>query len=71
MKRFPKEKEERRFSEKTGKLHIHCPHREETGIALHVVIREGCCYRSKECLVLKCRYNASHSDVSTVLSLIW
>lgn len=71
MKKFPRKKEERRYSDQTGKLHIHCPYREETGIVVHVVIKDGCCYRSRNCMVVKCRYNASQSDIAKVLSLVW
>ena len=71
VRRYRREGLERRFSERTGKLHIYCPYRTETGITVHVVIKEGCCYRSRDCMVLRCKYNASQTDPSTVLSLVW
>ncbi len=60
-----------RYSEATGKLHILCPHRGKTGIAVHVVIREGHCYRSKQCMVINCKFNVLQSDIQCLLSLAW
>lgn len=60
-----------RFSDTTGKLHTLCPHRDKTGISVHVVIKGGYCYRSENCIVIKCKYNRLQSDVKTLLSLTW
>ena len=59
------------YSEATGKLHILCPYRERTGISVHVVIREGHCYRSRQCMVLNCKFNVLQSDIKCLLSLAW
>lgn len=61
----------RHFSETTRKLHIFCPHRDRTGISVHVVIRDGQCYRSEHCHVIWCKYNSLQSDLKSILSLIW
>jgi len=68
MRRRPAEKH---FSDATGKLHIHCPHSEETGVSVHVVIKAGACYRSESCMVIRCRYNRLQSDIKALLSLTW
>ena len=62
---------ESRFSEATGKLHILCPHRDRTEISVHVVIREGHCYRSRQCTVINCKFNVLQSDLPCLLSLTW
>ena len=62
---------EKHFSETTGKLHAPCPHRESTCINVHVVIKDGFCYRSEQCMVIKCKYNRLQSDISCLLSLTW
>jgi hypothetical protein len=62
---------EKRFSEASGKLHIPCPHKEITGINVHVVIKEGYCYRSEQCMVIQCKFNRLQSDIDYVLSLTW
>lgn len=62
---------ERHFSDSAGKLHMYCPFRSQTGILVHVVIKGGYCYRSKDCMVIKCKYNALQSDVPALLSLVW
>lgn len=62
---------EKHFSEATGKLHISCPHRKSTGIDVHVVIKDGYCYRSEDCMVLKCKFNRMQSDIGCLLSLTW
>lgn len=59
------------FSEKTGKLHIRCPHADKSGVGIHVVIKEGACYRSGDCMVVECKYNAMQSDVEHILSVTW
>lgn len=61
----------KRFSEMTGKLHLLCPHRDKTGINIHVVIMGGCCYRSSECMVFKCKFNAMQDDLERILSVTW
>ncbi|HAM50774.1 MAG TPA: hypothetical protein DCP92_08800 [Nitrospiraceae bacterium] len=48
---------DKQYSIITGKLHLFCPHREETGVNIHVVIKDGSCYRSKSCFATRCRYN--------------
>ena len=68
MKRLMREKH---YSDASGKLHIQCPYRAETGINVHVVIKEGFCYRSEQCLVIKCRYNRLQTDIRSMLSLTW
>jgi len=62
---------EKHYSEVTGKLHIPCPHRESTGIRVHVVIKGGFCYRSEQCMVIKCKFNRLQSDTACLLSLTW
>ena len=62
---------EKHFSESTGKLHIPCPHCEKTGITVHVVVKEGFCYRSGDCLVINCKFNRLQSDIEALLSLAW
>jgi hypothetical protein len=62
---------DKRYSEMTGKLHIGCPHREKSGVQLHVVIKGGYCYRSEECMVVECKYNRMQSDIKKVLSVMW
>ena len=68
MKRVPKD---RHFSESTGKLHIPCPHREQTGVSVHVVIKDGYCYRSEQCMLCSCKYHRQQSDIAFVLSVTW
>ncbi len=62
---------DKHFSETTGKLHIPCPHRHLTGINVHVVIKEGYCYRSEECMVIKCKFSHLQTDLERLLSLTW
>ena len=62
---------DKHFSDETGKLHIPCPHKKETGIRVHVVIKAGVCYRSDSCMVLRCRHNRLQADLPTLLSLTW
>lgn len=62
---------DKHYSEATGKLHIPCPHRETTGINVHVIIKYGACYRSEQCMVVKCKFNRLQSDVGHLLSLTW
>ncbi len=68
MRYVPKE---RRNTDPSGKLHIYCPHRDRTGITVHVVIRNGVCYRSRQCMVLTCKFNMLQSDLQCLLSLTW
>ena len=68
MRYVPKETH---YSEATGKLHILCPHRNRTGISVQVVIKDGHCYRSKQCMVLNSKYNVLQSDIQCLLSLTW
>ncbi len=62
---------EKRYSETTGKLHIPCPFARNTGINVHVVIREGLCYRSESCMVVKCKFSHLQTDLESLLSLTW
>ncbi len=62
---------EKKFSERTGKLHLSCPHRDRTGINIHVVIKDGYCYRSEECMVVECKYNRYQSDIERIISVTW
>jgi hypothetical protein len=62
---------EKHYSETTGKLHIPCPHKNTTGIGVHVVIKDGYCYRSCDCMVIKCKFNRMQSDIGCLLSLTW
>lgn len=55
----------------TGKLHLPCPHNEKTGINIHVVIKDGCCYKSSQCLVVECKYNTIQSDLERLISITW
>ncbi|OGW27513.1 MAG: hypothetical protein A2X59_06225 [Nitrospirae bacterium GWC2_42_7] len=62
---------EKRYSETTDKLHIPCPHSATTGINVHVVIKNGHCYRSENCLVIRCKFNRLQSDIESLISLTW
>lgn len=64
-------KKDKSFSEMSGKLHIPCPFKEQTGISTHVVIRGRYCYRSDDCLVIQCKYNRHHNKIEDVLSVTW
>ena len=64
-------RQEKRFSEMTGKLHLPCPHNERTGINIHVVIKDGCCYKAGQCLVVECKYNTIQSDLEKLISITW
>jgi hypothetical protein len=64
-------RDRKRFSEKTGKLHMMCPYKDKTGIGICIVIRGGYCYRSDDCMVLECKYNKTQSDLKSVLSVTW
>lgn len=61
----------KRFSEMTGKLHLPCPHRDRTGVNIHVVIKDGCCYKSDQCLVFECKFNSLQNDIEKILSVTW
>jgi hypothetical protein len=69
MKRAKQER--KRFSEMTGKLHLPCPFKEKTGISIFVVIKDGHCYRSGDCMVVECKYNSIQSDLKSILSVTW
>jgi hypothetical protein len=62
---------EKRYSDTTGKLHIPCPHCKTTGIGVHVVIKDGCCYRSVQCMVIGCKFNRLQTDIRSLISLTW
>lgn len=59
------------YSEDTGKLHVKCPHSNKSGVKVHVVVRNGVCYRSKECLVVQCKFNDLQNDLDSLLSITW
>jgi len=59
------------YSIETGKLHTPCPYKEKTGINIHVVIKDGYCYRSEECTIIWCKFNRLQTDLDAFLSLIW
>jgi hypothetical protein len=61
----------KRFCEFTGKLHIPCPHKEKSGIYIHVVVKGGYCYRSDECMVIECKFNRLQGDIERILSVTW
>lgn len=61
----------KRFCETTGKLHIMCPHVRKSGVSVHVVVRDGVCYRSRECMVVECKFNAIQKDIDSLLSITW
>lgn len=61
----------KKFSEMTGKLHMICPHSDRSGVTVHVVIRDGICYRSEICMVLDCKYNKFQSDIERIMSITW
>ena len=63
--------QQKHYSEISRKLHIHCPHRDLTGIGVHVVIKGGYCYRSEHCTVIKCKFNRLQADIGSLLSLTW
>jgi hypothetical protein len=48
-----------------------CPHRDKTGVSVHVVIKGGYCYRSECCMVIDCKFNRLQSDIRSLLSLTW
>lgn len=62
---------QKRYAIETGKLHIPCPYREKTGINIHVVVKDGYCYRSERCMVIMCKFNRIQSDIDSILSLVW
>ncbi|MBI5098817.1 MAG: hypothetical protein HZB30_06215 [Nitrospirae bacterium] len=61
----------KQFAVETGKLHIPCPYRERTEINIHVVVKDGYCYRSEECDVIWCKFNRIQTDIDSLISLIW
>jgi translation initiation factor IF-2 len=63
--------ERKKFSESTGKLHMPCAHKDKTGITIHVVIKDGTCYKSGQCLVVECKYNRIQDKVDDLISLTW
>ncbi len=62
---------QKHFAIETGKLHMTCPHKERTEINIHVVIKDGYCYRSEQCMVIWCKYNRLQTEMDKLLSLIW
>jgi len=61
----------KQFAVETGKLHIPCPYREMTDVNVHVVIKDGYCYRSEECMIIWCKLNRIQTDIDSLISLIW
>ncbi|RJQ55467.1 MAG: hypothetical protein C4526_03455 [Nitrospiraceae bacterium] len=59
------------FAVDTGKLHLPCPYRERTEINIHVVVKDGYCYRSEECPIIWCKFNRIQTDIDSLISLIW
>ena len=59
------------YAVETGKLHLSCPHKDRTGVNVHVVIKDGYCYRSEQCMVIWCKFNRLQTDLDAFLSLIW
>lgn len=62
---------QKNYAIETGKLHIPCPFRNQTGINIHVVVKDGYCYRSEQCIVVWCKFNRIQTDIDSLLSLIW
>jgi len=62
---------QKQYSFTTGKLHVPCPFRSMTGINIHVVVKDGFCYRSEECSVIACKYNRLQTRIISLLSLVW
>ena len=62
---------QKQFSVSTGKLHMPCPHQDQSGIYIHVVIKNGVCYRSDVCMVIECKYHGRHNDIETIISITW
>jgi hypothetical protein len=63
--------QEKKFSEMTGKLHLPCPYRNKTGIKIHVVIKDGICYKAGQCLVVECKHNNIQDDLERLISITW
>ena len=63
--------QEKKYSEMTGKLHIPCPHKDKTGINVHVVIKDASCYKSGQCMVVECKYNNIQGNIENLLSVTW
>ncbi|MBI5664518.1 MAG: hypothetical protein HZC49_05470 [Nitrospirae bacterium] len=59
------------YAVESGKLHLSCPHKDRTGINVHVVVKDGFCYRSEQCMVIWCKFNRLQTDLDKFLSLIW
>ena len=48
-----------------------CPHRDKTGINIHVVIKEGVCYKAGQCLVVECKHNTFQEELESLISVTW
>jgi len=59
------------YAVETGKLHVPCPYKDKTGINIHVVVKDGYCYRSEECMIIWCKFNSLQTDLDAFLSIIW
>jgi len=63
--------ERKKFSESTGKLHMPCVYKEKTGINIHVVIKDGACYKSGQCMVVECKFNRIQDSIDELISITW
>jgi len=36
-----------------------------------VVIKDGYCYRSEQCMIIQCKFNRLQTDLDAILSLTW
>jgi hypothetical protein len=63
--------QDKKFSEYSGKLHKPCPHRDKSGINIHVVIKEGVCYKAGQCLVVECKHNTFQEELEDLISVTW
>jgi len=48
-----------------------CAHKEKTGITIHVVIKDGSCYKSGQCMVVECKYNRIQDSIDDLISITW
>lgn len=54
-----------------GKIHLPCPYHKDTGVKTHIVLKDGYCYRSGDCMIITCKHNRLQYDIEAVLSLVW
>jgi hypothetical protein len=62
---------EKHYSDTTGKLHTPCPFKEITGVNVHVIVKNGICYRSRQCMIVRCKFNCLQADLESLLSIVW